>query len=47
MEREEEKEPKYEATEENLAMVQKWKSPNAVEITLPHLLDVVVAIEDM
>jgi len=47
MEGEEEDEHEDEAIEETLDMGQKRKAPNAVDITLPHLLDVVVAVEDM
>jgi hypothetical protein len=32
---------------ENLAAGQKRKAPSTVEITLPHLPDVVVVVEDM
>jgi len=47
MEGEEEEEPEDEVTEENLVTGQKRKAPSVVEITLPHLPNIVVAVEDM
>jgi hypothetical protein len=47
MEGEEEEEPEDEAIEENLATSQKRKAPSVVEITLPHLPNIVVTVEDM
>jgi hypothetical protein len=47
IEGEEEEEVEDEAAEENLVVGQKRKAPSAVEITLPYLPDVVVAVEDM